>query len=117
VETLNRDIGDSGRDKSRSNAASGRGPPLPGILIYTATAGNRGALGGLVEVTHRSARVLASALERERLCSGDPSAPTMLTSGEGVPNARCMPSPAAWRRNSARIERLGERGGSMRPTS
>ena len=53
-------------------------PHLPGqairagILIYTATAGNQGTLGGLVEVTRRFARVLKSALERERLCSGDP---------------------------------------------
>ncbi len=43
-----------------------------GILIYTATAGNQGTLGGLVEVAHRFANVLKSALERERLCSGDP---------------------------------------------
>ena len=47
-------------------------PVQCGILIYTATAGNQGTLGGLVEVTNRFARVLASALERERLCSGDP---------------------------------------------
>ena len=53
-------------------------PPVPGqpiqcgILIYTATAGNQGTLGGLVEVTHRFARILKSALERQRLCSGDP---------------------------------------------
>jgi Domain of unknown function (DUF1998) len=43
-----------------------------GILIYTATAGNQGTLGGLVEITQRFSRVLKSALERERLCSGDP---------------------------------------------
>jgi hypothetical protein len=43
-----------------------------GILIYTATAGNQGTLGGLVEVTRRFVRILKSALERERLCSGDP---------------------------------------------
>jgi Domain of unknown function (DUF1998) len=49
------------------------GEPIQcGILIYTATAGNQGTLGGLVEVTHRFARVLASALGRERLCSRDP---------------------------------------------
>jgi hypothetical protein len=29
-------------------------------------------LGGLVEVTRRFVRLLKSALERERLCSGDP---------------------------------------------
>jgi len=43
-----------------------------GILIYTATAGNQGTLGGLVEVTRRFVRILKSALERQRLCSGDP---------------------------------------------
>jgi hypothetical protein len=43
-----------------------------GVLIYTASAGNQGTLGGLVEVTQRFSRVLKSALERERLCSGDP---------------------------------------------
>jgi hypothetical protein len=49
------------------------GQPIQcGILIYTASAGNQGTLGGLVEITHRFARVLKSALERERLCSGDP---------------------------------------------
>ena len=49
------------------------GQPIQcGILIYTASAGNQGTLGGLVEITHRFAKVLKSALERERLCSGDP---------------------------------------------
>src|SRR5580704_6580195 len=53
-------------------------PPVPGqpiqcgILIYTATAGNQVTLGGLVEVTRRFVQILRSALERERLCSGDP---------------------------------------------
>ena len=49
------------------------GEPLRcGLLIYTATAGHQGTLGGLVEVTCRFHRVLGSALERLRLCSGDP---------------------------------------------
>jgi hypothetical protein len=43
-----------------------------GILIYTATAGNQGTLGGLVGVTRRFSQVLKSALDRQRLCSGDP---------------------------------------------
>jgi hypothetical protein len=53
-------------------------PRLPGeavrcgVLIYTASAGNQGTLGGLVEVTQSFARILKSALERERLCSSDP---------------------------------------------
>ena len=52
-----------------------RGPGEPircGILIYTASAGNQGTLGGLVEVTRRFGKVLTSALDRLRLCSGDP---------------------------------------------
>src|SRR5262249_9742227 len=49
------------------------GQPIQcGILIYTASAGNQGTLGGLVEVTRRFVPLLKSALERERLCSGDP---------------------------------------------
>jgi hypothetical protein len=49
------------------------GQPIQcGILIYTAAAGNQGTLGGLVEVTRRFVQILRSALERERLCSGDP---------------------------------------------
>jgi hypothetical protein len=47
-------------------------PVRCGIMIYTASAGNQGTLGGLVDVTRRFARVLASALDRLRLCSGDP---------------------------------------------
>ncbi|TWB25631.1 DUF1998 domain-containing protein [Nitrospirillum bahiense] len=54
-------------------------PPVPasgerqaGILIYTASAGMQGTLGGLVEVTRRFHHILANALERLRLCSGDP---------------------------------------------
>jgi hypothetical protein len=46
--------------------------PAVGILIYTASAGNQGTLGGLVEVSRRFGQVLESALERQRLCSGDP---------------------------------------------
>ncbi len=47
-------------------------PVRCGILIYTASAGNQGTLGGLVEITTRFGRVLTSALDRLRLCSGDP---------------------------------------------
>ncbi|MBV9430779.1 MAG: DUF1998 domain-containing protein, partial [Hyphomicrobiales bacterium] len=43
-----------------------------GILIYTASAGSQGTLGGLVEVSRRFAHVLKNALERQLLCSGDP---------------------------------------------
>jgi hypothetical protein len=50
----------------------GDAPNLCGVLIYTASAGNQGTLGGLVEATQRFGRVFKSALERARLCSGDP---------------------------------------------
>ena len=43
-----------------------------GLLIYTATAGTQGTLGGLVEVAGRFNHVLRSALEHLRICSGDP---------------------------------------------
>jgi len=46
--------------------------PAVGILIYTASAGNQGTLGGLVDVSRRFTQVLEAALERQRLCSGDP---------------------------------------------
>lgn len=43
-----------------------------GLLIYTATAGTQGTLGGLVEVTQRFETVLESALRRLEVCSSDP---------------------------------------------
>jgi hypothetical protein len=43
-----------------------------GILIYTATAGSLGTLGGLVATTQRFAHVLSSALRRLQICSNDP---------------------------------------------
>ena len=52
--------------------AFGAAPLAVGVLIYTASAGNQGTLGGLVEVSRRFAQVLENALERQRLCSGDP---------------------------------------------
>jgi hypothetical protein len=43
-----------------------------GILIYTASAGSEGTLGGLIEVGRNMHRHVALALERARLCSSDP---------------------------------------------
>jgi hypothetical protein len=43
-----------------------------GILIYTASAGAQGTLGGLVATASRFAHILRSALERLRICSNDP---------------------------------------------
>jgi Domain of unknown function (DUF1998) len=43
-----------------------------GILIYTATAGAQGTLGGLVGTAPRFAEILRNALDRSRICSNDP---------------------------------------------
>ncbi len=43
-----------------------------GILIYTATAGAQGTLGGLVGTATRIASILRNAVERSQICSNDP---------------------------------------------
>ena len=43
-----------------------------GILLYTASPGSEGSLGGLVEVGRKLGRYLEQALELGRLCSNDP---------------------------------------------
>jgi Domain of unknown function (DUF1998) len=43
-----------------------------GILIYTASAGAQGTLGGLVATAPRFAQILSNALDRLRICSNDP---------------------------------------------
>lgn len=43
-----------------------------GILIYTASAGAQGTLGGLVATAPRIARILRSAVDRLAVCSNDP---------------------------------------------
>jgi hypothetical protein len=43
-----------------------------GILIYTATPGNQGTLGGLVATARHFGRILHSALRRLEMCSNDP---------------------------------------------
>ena len=60
--------------KERVYALSGIGaaPSRFGILIYTATAGAQGTLGGLVGTVPRFAHILRSALERAAICSNDP---------------------------------------------
>jgi hypothetical protein len=60
--------------KERVYALSGAdgGPQRCGILIYTATAGAQGTLGGLVGIAPRFAPILANALERSTICSNDP---------------------------------------------
>jgi hypothetical protein len=43
-----------------------------GLLIYTASAGAQGTLGGLVGVAPRFSNILAAALRRAEICSNDP---------------------------------------------
>ena len=68
-------------------------PKECGILIYTASAGNQGTLGGLVEVTRRFPNVMASALSRLGLCSGDPICadhdPTKASEDRALHGAAC----------------------------
>lgn len=68
-------------------------PKECGILIYTASAGNQGTLGGLVEVTRRFPAVMASALGRLGLCSGDPICadhdPTKASEDRALHGAAC----------------------------
>jgi hypothetical protein len=47
-------------------------PDKCGILIYTATAGAQGTLGGLVGTGSQFATILRRALERAAICSNDP---------------------------------------------
>jgi Domain of unknown function (DUF1998) len=60
--------------KERVYALSGAdgAPERCGILIYTASAGAQGTLGGLVGVAPRLAQILANALDRSTICSNDP---------------------------------------------
>lgn len=60
--------------KERVYALSGAdgAPERCGILIYTATAGAQGTLGGLVGTAPRFAQILEGALERSMICSNDP---------------------------------------------
>lgn len=53
-------------------AATQDGPLRVGLLIYTATAGTQGSLGGLVEVTGKFAQLLRNALTKLLICSNDP---------------------------------------------
>ncbi len=50
------------------------GPPMAGVLLYTASPDSEGTLGGLVALAkpERLALVLRNALERAKLCSTDP---------------------------------------------
>lgn len=55
-----------------SDARNGGAPSRCGILIYTATPGAQGTLGGLVAAGSRFSSILRSALDRLLICSNDP---------------------------------------------
>jgi hypothetical protein len=48
------------------------GPGRFGILIYTATAGAQGTLGGLLSVIPRLGNIIQRALDKTTICSSDP---------------------------------------------
>lgn len=55
-----------------SDTRTGKVPERCGILIYTATPGAQGTLGGLVAASSRFTKIVKGALERLRVCSNDP---------------------------------------------
>ncbi|GJE42623.1 DUF1998 domain-containing protein [Methylobacterium soli] len=58
--------------KERIYALGPNGAERCGILLYTASAGAQGTLGGLVGTAPRFAQILRAALERIIICSNDP---------------------------------------------
>lgn len=60
--------------RERIYASTEEGPPMAGLLLYTAAPDSEGTLGGLVALGEPDAlgRILGQALERARLCSSDP---------------------------------------------
>jgi hypothetical protein len=59
--------------KERIYALSGEGgADHYGLLLYTATAGTQGTLGGLLAIIPRLSEILLRALEKLRICSSDP---------------------------------------------
>ena len=74
-------------------AGDAEGPPMAGILLYTAAPDSEGTLGGLVALSEpaRLAAVLRDALERSALCSTDPICASHRAGdlGDSLHNAAC----------------------------
>ena len=74
-------------------AGDAEGPPMAGILLYTAAPDSEGTLGGLVALSEpaRLAAVMRDALERSALCSTDPICASHRAGGLGdsLHNASC----------------------------
>jgi hypothetical protein len=62
------------REKIYARHPGGDGPPMAGVLIYTAAGDSEGSLGGLVRQGEppRLARMILSAIEDAMWCSADP---------------------------------------------
>ena len=69
------------------------GPPMAGVLLYTASPDSEGTLGGLVALSDpaRLAAVLREAISRARLCSTDPMCADHHAGdlGDALHNAAC----------------------------
>lgn len=69
------------------------GPPMAGVLLYTASPDSEGTLGGLVALSEpmRLASVLRDAVDRARLCSTDPMCADHRAGdlGDSLHNAAC----------------------------
>ena len=74
-------------------AGDAEGPPMAGILLYTAAPDSEGTLGGLVALSEpaRLTAVLRDALERSALCSTDPICASHRAGdlGDSLHNAAC----------------------------
>jgi hypothetical protein len=62
------------RERIYASDDDGKGPPMAGVLIYTAAPDSEGTLGGLVRMgkSDELGRHIGRALEQMRLCSSDP---------------------------------------------
>lgn len=58
--------------KERIYASKAGAPPRHGLLIYTATSGGQGTLGGLSDMAQHVPRLIERALDRLSTCSNDP---------------------------------------------
>lgn len=74
-------------------AGDPEGPPMAGVLLYTASPDSEGTLGGLVALSEpdRLAGVLRDAVRRARLCSTDPMCADHHAGdlGDSLHNAAC----------------------------
>lgn len=79
--------------KERIYPLYGEGGGRFGLLIYTATAGAQGTLGGLLAILPRLGRIILTALDKLALCSSDPicaeQKPSAYEDERGLAGAAC----------------------------